>query len=368
MPETETVEEQVVGSEVVETDAGEQTATESSARQEKPAFDRTKLESNVANRLAAAFGDETPADEAAETSTEETPAEEQTTTDEEEVVETEKVTEDEGAAAKPEQTGTQAPTLPAAYIRTLKAYEWTDEEIAQNLKVLGSKFVETAAKLHNNRNAEVSKWADAGRQAKAAQQQQQTQQTQTIPTTLTPLKPFDITALKEHYGDDKFITEFEKMNTMVAQVNAILPAVQEVQQRSQTAELETLVRQIDGFFGGKELEPFKGVYGDATSIASNKTQQEARNKVLEMADALRVGAEIQGRPLSLGEALTLAHDSLSSGYKVQAVRTTIQKQLKTRNKGITQAPRNRAANPDGKNGTRTGLERRVAAGLAKAFG
>jgi hypothetical protein len=361
-----------------------------------PAFDRAGLESKVADSLAAAFGEDDDSDEVIddgeqqteEAVTEDPPAEEATadetqsgqeesgeeqqTGEEEETPAAE--TEDAGAAAA---TKTTAPTLPAAYRRSLKAYEWTDEEIDANLKTFGTKFIETAGRIHKNRNAEIADWAERGRQARQAAQpqpQQGQQQQQQTAAPASGLKPVDAAALKQKYGSEDLIDEIVgPVNAAIEQINnTILPAVQQTQARSQQAEMDMLSRQIDGFFGGKELEPYRNVYGDPAKSKLTKEQIDTRNKVLEMADALVGGAERAiGRKLSFGEAMQMAHDHVSSGFKEQAVRTAIKSQLKTRNKGITLKPSGRStttANSGGAPKTRSDLERKVSQGLKAAFG
>lgn len=359
--------------------------SEASSGRETP--DRAALESKVSEGLAAVFGDEAEDDdtgteeEPAADETDETSAEETEETQEESAEESEKTDdedtsdndEEQGAAATPPAKAKKgnAPTLPDAYRRSLKAYEWTDEEIDQNLQALGPKFIETAAKLHANRNAEVSEWAAAGRQAKqqAAQQGQGKEAQQ--PKEFTAIKPLDTDALKEKYGDDEVIDAIiSPVNAVIQQINAMVPAIQATQQKAQVAELEMLGKQVDGFFGGKELEPFTEVYGNTAKARLTDEQVAARNKVLETADALIVGARLQGRNLSLGEALTLAHDSVSGGFKKQAVRKEITNSLKKREKGITLKPGNKNKAPAGGAPvkTRKDLESKVAKGLASVFG
>lgn len=344
--------------------------------------DRAALETSVASLLGKAFDntDEEPeaeADGEAEVVDEDAETEDETPSDEE--VEDEGTEAEEAAApvAKVIKPDPNAPTLPAAHIRTLKAYEWTDEEIAQNLKVLGSKFVETAAKLHKNRNDETLKWAEAGRQHRqqqaAAAAAQRIASPQQDTSAVLPL--LDVKKLKEQFGDDKLIDLLVgPVNAQTERLNALLPKLEQVQNQSVTNQQDIVIRQIEGFFGGKELEPYKEIYGDTTNDAgrqafiANPTTRQNRDKVLEMADALMAGAGLQGRSLTLSEALTQAHDSLSSGYKVKAVRTTLTKNLRQRQRAITQKPSGRAPNnPTGVNGTKSALEKKVGGLLTKAF-
>lgn len=366
-------------------EGGEESLGTPAARAEaQEVKDRAALESSVGDLLSKAFTskdedtEDEPAEEAAAAS-KETPDEEEETpaeTDEEEVVD-EEGTEAGEAAAKPAKVikpDANAPTLPAAHIRTLKAYEWTDAEIAQNLKVLGSKFVETAAKLHKNRNDETLKWAEAGRVAKT-QQQQQRQNAPAPVDTSAALPLLDSKALKAEFGDDKLFDKIVgPVNAAIERMNVMLPQLQQVQNQSVTNQQDSLIRHIDGFFGSKELEPYKEIYGDTSTdegrqaFIANAEHRKSRDKVLEMADAIQAGAERQGRSLSLGEVLTLAHDALSSSYKIKAVRTKIKAELQQRSRAISQRPSGRAANnPTGVNGVKSATEKKVAGLLAKAF-
>lgn len=346
-------------------------------------FDRSALESAVASNMAEVFGDDTPVDDVEQVETPADPAETETPatdaekeaaakgvtaegdaeTKEDEVVE-EAAAEGEKPADKAGEVS-KAPTLPAAYRRSLKAYEWTDEEIDR--AATDPNFLTTAAKIHATRNAETAKTAELGRQAR----QQNTTQQQDTSAAITALKLVDSAALKKQYGEDALIDSIvSPINAVVEQINKILPVIQQTQQKSQTAELETLGRQIEGFFGGAELKPYTELYGLDLSKLNDK-QLESRNKVLETADALIVGAKLQGRTMSLGDALTLAHDSVSGTFKTQAARTTIKTQLKARERGITLKPGNRgsniAANGAGKVSSRGDLEKKVKAGLASVF-
>lgn len=267
-------------------------------------------------------------------------------------------------AATPKKPGL---SLPAAHIRSLKANDWSDEEIQQNIELLGDKFLPIAARIHKNRVAETAFYAEQGRRARAEQNAPKGQKP--AAENADSLQLIDGDRLKKQYGEHELIDSLVKpYNQLLAEFKRIAPIVQESQKRSQQAELETLSRQIDGFFGGKELDPYKEVYGTA-SEALNETQLSSRNKVLETADALMVGAKTQGRNLSLGDALQLAHDSVSSGFKNQAARSQIKAGLQARSKGISLKPSGKSslARTSGVIKNRDDLERKVGNSLAKVF-
>lgn len=332
----------------------------------------SKIQSSFDQVMGSDEPEETPAEE---TPVEETPAEETAGTEveqsgeqaAEEEAATETTDEQTEAAAKPAANAGKSPTLPAAYRRSLKAYDWTDEEIDAAAQQPG--FLATAAKIHANRVKETQAWADAGRKAKEAQTAGQQPQKDAAPSTTQQqgLKPIDAEALKAEYGDEALIDKLVgPLNATIAQINSILPVVQQTQQRAAMSQAEQLGRQIDGFFGGKEMEPYRELYG-----ANGKLSQEhfaARNKVLEFADYLIGGALQNGRSLSFDEAMTLAHDAISGGTKEQAARQKIVAQAKTRNKGLTLKPGARGSNLNTPAKTRGDLEKRVNQGLRAVLG
>lgn len=332
---------------------------------------KTDLASKIQSSFDAVMGNDT--DDAVETPAADEPAAETSETEQAAEATEAATAQDEPEASADETTDATAdneaaapakgaPTLPAAYVRSLKALEWTEAEIAEAAK--NPSFITTAAKLHATRNKEVAEWAKLGRAAK--EQQSQSQQAQTAQPPLV-LKPVDAKALKAKYGDEPLIDEIVgPVNAMIEQLHTMLPVVQQTQSRAQQAQLESMGRQIDSFFSGKDMEPYKDEYG-TESAKLNEKQLDARKKVLEFADALVGGATQQGRQLSVDQALQMAHDATSGGTKVQAARQQITKQLQARAKGLTLRPGARGSNV-AKSGSRSDLEKRVRSGLSAVLG
>lgn len=270
----------------------------------------------------------------------------------------------------PEAAAPKASTLPAAYVRTLKALEWSDEEIAsagQNAALLPS-----IAKLHQSRNKELAGWAELGR--KTREQQQTTapaKEAAAKATTLQALTPVEIKALKDQYGDTDgglVDTIMSRMNPLIEKLQAALPIVEATQARSQQAQADMLNRQITTFFGSKELTPYKDEYGTDAGKLTDK-QTGTRQKLLEYADALIGGASMQGRPMSFDEAMQAAHDAVSGGLKEKAARTQVVSQLQQRQRAITVKPGARAAvTKTSVAKTRGELESRVKKGLSSVLG
>lgn len=259
-------------------------------------------------------------------------------------------------------TTSQGPVLPAAFRRTLKAYEYTDEEITEGLATQGEKFVAVAARLHNARNKEIAKFAEEGRKVKARQQAASTP----APQAEDDLPAVDVNALKKIYGNnepliDQLVTPLNKALAEIKSSRAVIREYQETQRRTTQ---ETFAKQVNGFFADPELKDFHAQYGTDYKTLSD-SQKAERVKVLRTADELMTGATVSGRLLSVSEALQLAHDATSSDVKEKQVRQKIATQLTKRQQGMTLKPAGRAATsakPPDK------MRASVKAGLSKAFG
>jgi hypothetical protein len=335
-------------------------------------FDRGALESKIADKFSKAFedADDSVTDVDPEPAKDEAEEKPEVENEAEELVEEEK----EIAKEKPEAAAPSgAPTLPAAYRRSLKAYEWTDEEIDQALKTQGDKFVQSAAKIHTTRAKEIAGFAQAGRLARQGHVTPQQDAPaapaarQEATTTSTALKPVDTAALKKQYGEEALVDAIAgPVNKAIEEINRLMPVIQGSQKRQQQAELETLGRQIDSFFSGKEMESYNETYGK-DSAKLTPEQLGTRQKVLEMADSLIYGSRQQGRPMGLEEAMTLAHDSIAGSVKEKTVRTAITKQLQQRERSVTIKPNGRTSSLSKPNASREDLEKATKARLEKAF-
>lgn len=337
-------------------------AIETQTAEVSPANDRAELEATVAEGLSRVFADDSEELENLPAETEkELPTPPHKREPEEkadgavaETLETPEVAEDKDKpipeAAPVVKTG---PTLPAAYLRTLKAYEWTDEEITDALSTGGDKFVASAGKMHATRSKELQQFAAAGRAARQNPQQA---------TVIEAATPVDVAALAKQYGDEDLIKKLAgPLNATVAQINAALPRLQAMEQVAQQAQLEKLGQQVDQFFVASD-----GVeaYGK-TAASATPEQLQARMQVLELADALRAGGRQQGKNLNFDEALQLAYDATSTVPKQVTARKELVKTLTTRAKAVTLRPQTKAVLKSGP--ARSDLENNVRAGLAKVF-
>lgn len=274
------------------------------------------------------------------------------------------------APAKPEAN---VPTLSDQMERSLIAYGFTKEQITQNAKAMGAGFLQFAAQVHANRRSEIAQWSQAGRVAKqnGLAGEQGGNQQQAPKQDAKPIVSFDqkavVDGLQKKYGNDPMVADIVEamsapMNAALAAINAVLPDLQAGQKEVKSQGEQALLKEINGFFTGDTLKPYAALYGDGKKGLTPE-QREVRNRLLEEADALSLGAKMQGRSLTTAEALTAAHDIVSSDFKVTAARQSVRKESKQRERGIQQRPSNRAK-PSTGNLTMDQFEKRTAERLA----
>jgi hypothetical protein len=324
--------------------------------------ERSAVEASVGSKFSSVFkdADDDTVVEPAETVTDPKTGEEKPAEASVEAAATEQ-------APKPTPGATPATqVVPAAYARSLKAYGWTEDEIGAAYKADPANFLRTAAKFHENRNEETRRMSEMGRLAK---QQADTQQAAAQPPPSSVSEKFsviDIAALKKAYGDkEPFVQQLEQVNKVVEFANQVMPWMKQSQERQRQAEMQTLSGQIDSFFGGKDLAEYADAYGK-TAADLKPEQMASRQKVLETADLLIRGARVSGRTLSLDDALTMAHDSVSGPVKTKAVRQEIVAAVKTRNAAISLKPSSRSSSAKGDT-PRKNLETKVGKSLAGVF-
>jgi len=245
--------------------------------------------------------------------------------------------EESEAAADLVDLDDDAPTLPDAFRRSLVAYGYTDAEINRDLNKHGPAFVSTAAGIHSQRNQELAAWSAAGRAARDGDNVSHPANDQSA-----ELQKLDVDALKAEFGDDEMIDRIVgRINPIIDRVTAMVPGIEKVQTDAKEQANAQLRKTVEGFFVSDDIASrYSTVYGDGNKTL-NEPQLLNRQRVLEEADALVTGAQLQGRNLTVEQALQNAHDMVSHEFVQQATRKSIKKEAKTRNRGISQKPANR---------------------------
>lgn len=336
-------------------------------------FDRAALEAKVEAKLEAlnAADPEFKEDELVVEEDEASPVEASDEKPEETSDEAEESIEEapqEAAVKEPvPKSAPPTPTLPDAHRRSLTAYGWTDQDIDNSLATLGSKFLETAAKIHINRNDELQRWAQAGRAAK-----QPAGTTPPVPGQApgaAALVPVDLAKLKAEHGDDPlFDAVLAPVNALIETVNHILPALQAGQAAAEKARVDDVGKTVESFFGDKPLQPFVDLYGDPGKGLTNE-QFASRSRVLELAHDLIVGAaQARGEQLSLRDALTFAHDLVTKDRQEKVVRDQLTQKIQKRQRSIVTRPSaGKQALATGRAKTRAEAEERIGAKMREVF-
>ncbi len=239
----------------------------------------------------------------------------------------------------------EVPTLPDNYVRSLLASGWSNDEIISQHSVLGAEFEKIAAKVHEKRTADSREWAAHGRmeanQRAAAEEQAKPKESEPLPSSELPR--VDVEALKKQYGDDPRIAGIidglvGPVNKSIEAMNAMLPSVADSVERQATSEKAALQNEVNAFFSSPEVLPYGKLYGLGPTQGVDEDAYQNRLRVMEVADQIRTGAAFQNRIVGFTEALSLAHDSISADFRVQAIREDIKQQVQQRAASVTTPP------------------------------
>ena len=208
--------------------------------------------------------------------------------------------------------GSSPTLLPAAQIRSLKSMGWQDEDIDAAYKADPNGFSVSASLIHKQRAADIAEMSKLGREHKERETQSQqpvTEQPATVQPTL-PTSPtaLDVNAIKEELGDNDAVKQLiEVINAQQTRLDALTTETEGFATREQQVVQDAALKEVQKFFDHDDLKAYQEFYG--TGVAVSDTQFANRQKVLENADALLVGAQIQGRPMTPQEALLESHSA-----------------------------------------------------------
>lgn len=358
--------------ETTELDAVDQSSTPSSYDDMDK---RVAVESNVRNALQDIFGDEGPRETPEPAPKIEPEAEIEAEPEAaQDAVEPEPesplATDEPEPAPEPEAAEeTASPTLPAAYRRSLKAREWTDDEIDGFLKASPDSAMKTFERIHQSRVAEIEQWAKLGREAKKpAEPAPEPERKQAPVAGPSVLAPIDEEKLIQQYGNEEVIRAIVgPVNQVLASVNQHIPVLQAAQQAVEQQRQDALGKLVDDFLSSSDMKPYSEFYG-SFKTGMSEGQRQNFDRMIELADAMVAGAAQQNRRLTVDEALAAAHASVSAGYQAKAVRDELKKTVTKRGSSLSLKPGVKRSTPGSKPGNRSELETRVRSGLREVFG
>ena len=325
------------------------------------------LVSNVANMLAKIGGEPSAEElEAAPTSNDvdnefsDDNEDDVSQTDDDEGSEPTTVTSDDASqTTESDLTEIELPEIPDAYYRTASRYGYKPEDIKDMADKIGVEHVTTMLQnLHQKDNNLTGQFSQLGRRAKEMENytpgqgtnpvgQQPPDLTQGDSNPATPAQPVtvDLAALKEKYGDDDPLVELYAMqaNQLAAmqqsmqQLNTQLQATQTQVSQQEIDGQEQLMRDVNDFFGDKDMEVFAKFYGtldkgDMNWTGLSPAQIANRDHVCTLADQIIAGARLHGDPMSLKDAMERAHLVVSEPISESIMRTKIMKSVEKRHK------------------------------------
>ena len=279
--------------------------------------------------------------------------------------------------------------IPDAYVRAAKGNGWSDEDIAEFVKVSPETARKTFENLHNTWNKASREFAAIGR---ANQQQAQDRNKVDVSAKTDKLEygGVDIAALKKEFDIDPSVERMlesvnardQKLTDVLNKLSESRPAEQDASRvdraaRSYDAAAEAAQeQQVNGFFATDPMKPYSKFYGELRfgEMWENLPPNQARNRyaVYTTADQLMAGSVMVGgsSPIELPEALERAHLLVTEGMREEVIRDKIKGTSRKRANSMLFKPSDGKSKDNGKGGkprTKNELESKVAGFIKKAL-
>lgn len=220
-------------------------------------------------------------------------------------------------------------------------FGWTDERIDKLAAAdpqLAADTLQALADTYTNLSRQYLQPAAPVQPAPQYQQPPAPQQASGLDVLFSPeqLRQFAETNGQEIV--DKFLKPFAaERSAMQQEVARLTGFVQAQERQAVAAEANTAFAELSKVNGD--------LYGKDTAFSA--VQKFAREQVAQVADQLRAGAKLQGRDLSVSEALKRAHLVLTGDRKTAEGRKAVTEQVQKRAKQITARPTQRRSERPG---------------------
>lgn len=233
---------------------------------------------------------------------------------------------------------TEAVETPTELDQTLRLaaaqFGWGEEQINDFYAANPTMAVSTFEKLAETYTDLSRQYlAPTGSPVAPVPQSQQTPAQPESPTSKLDALYSDLAAFAEGNGED--IVE-RLLKPLKAEV---IEPLRELMAQNQVRQQELSRSEARQSFQGLAAK-FGEVYGADTKPLSAE-QQEARQTLGFLADQLRAGAKMQGRDLSIPDAINRAHLIVSADRRDKVVRNEIKQQVTKRASGLTAKPTQR---------------------------
>jgi len=319
-----------------------QSVTGDDMREDEGAYDDEGVVGSIAEKLAALGGEEEE--------TEDTEEEEIKEEEEEKTEETEEEKEEETQEEEEETKEEEAPEIPDNLLRAAEHVGWKPEDVVAFWKTDPERAQSTFENIHKSVNTLSQQFASVGRTAltnrsKANEPQQMAQAQEQTEDFI------DVKKLREQYPDSELVDVVAGMNDALKKVitsrqpqaTVDAGAVERAALQERMANLQTM----NSFFGSDAMKSYAGYYGpvnDENGIPQfdwsylEPGQMANRHAMLQTAEQILAGAEMQGQQMPVEQALTMAHLLQTAAMQKQNVRRELLAEVKKRSKGATLKP------------------------------
>lgn len=232
----------------------------------------------------------------------------------------------------------EKPAIPDNYFRAAAHQGWTPERISKLYEVDPEGTVEFLKKVYEDTNNLNGQFAELGRRKIALEQAKVNVESKPQETK----SELDLVKLREQYEDDPVgvMLEIIKTQSPKPQEQSVTQPVQSNQREEDMA----IAQQLHTFFISKDLEVYRDFYGSPDKnnpydwSKSTPGQNANRYAITQEADAIIAGYELQGKQISVREALEKAHLRVTAPITEQIVREQLVSQVKKRSKSLTLRP------------------------------
>jgi hypothetical protein len=229
--------------------------------------------------------------------------------------------------------------LPENFRRAAIHQGWSEDEVSDFFKSNPAQATKTFERIYNSTNFITEQTAALGRIA-----QQEAQKRLVAETQQKPKSKFRdvVDTLKKKYGEDDpgLVDMLEVITQQNEELYNTVTSLKGQEQPKLSDNDRKIWDTINGFFNNSNISVYKPFYGESgTDGQWGRTltgeQNQNRMKVLEKADQIVAGAQLQGKEMKYEDAMLQAHLVVSDKVRENVIRQDLVEKVKARNNGLT---------------------------------